>query len=330
MAAADLKIYLDSVTAANQRDVPYYSNTTGTVISGGASGTLAWSTNGDKRGWGRIDGSFYCYYELEVVNATTIQVKRSDQLGDSTTENVSVVAGNSYTTLVHGVTVPLNGTLTAGHIARVYPAVFALDNSTFYVPRGAAGDPQDMYVNNPGTVTHKESYLRIARGTWFNNTTNTPVQEFNSTVIAPTVDTYAVTISNGTSGGTKKYTFTGTFNTYVVDNCAADTTYDISTSGLTFKTSTPLPANTDTATCYVDGLADALELAPDNAGVPGTWVTWNGTDGVLLPLNRAGFSDKQIPAAQTITVWMRANPGVSHTIGRGNAKFYCDSQLAET
>lgn len=329
MAVAELEVYLTSVTTANRRDKPYYSNSTGTVISGGAAGILSWASDGDRRGWARIDGSYFAYYELEVVNATTIQVKRTDQLGDTETENVTVSAGTTVTTLVHGVSVPLNGTLTAGHIARVYPCVFALDANTYYPVRGEAGDSIQMLVYNSGTVTHKESYLRIIRGTWWKNTINTPLAEFNSTIVNPTVDTYLVTIEDGTVSG-KKYVFTGTHNTYEVDDCATATTYDIGASGLTFKTPGSLPVNTDTATCYVDGLADGLELAPDNGGVPGTWVVWDATDGVKIPLNRAGFSDKQIPAAQSITVWMRFNGDASFTIGRGVARFETTSRLAET
>lgn len=330
MASAPLEIYIDSVSAANRRDVPYYSNTTGTVISGGASGTLSWADDDDRRAWARIDGSGYAYYELEVLSSTSIRVYRTDQLGDTTTEDVTVTAGQTYTTLVHGVSIPLNGTLTTGHKARVYPAVFIQSGGVYYVPRGAASTAQDMYVYNPGTVTHKVSYFRIGRGTWWKNTANTPIAEFHSTIINPTVDTYAVTISNGTSGGTKKYTFTGTYNTYNVDNCAINTTYNIGASGLTFKTPGTLPVNTDTATCYVDGLADGLEAAPDNSGTPGTWVTWDSTDGIKLPLNRPGYSDKQIPAATTIQIWIRSNTTSLHTIGRGLARFYCDSQFAET
>lgn len=326
----DPQIYINSVTAANRRDVPYYSNTTGTVIDGGATGVLDWAVNNDRRAWGRIENDGDLYYDIEVLTPTSLRVYRVNKLGDMATEDFTVSAGTSYDTLVHGVTVPLNSSLTPGDRARVYPGIFVLDSNSMYVERGSAGDSDSGYVHNPSPdVTLKESYLVIGRGTWFENTAGTPLASFGASIPNPIVDTYAVTISNGTSSG-KKYTFTGGIGPpVVVDNCAAATEYNIGSTGLRFRTPNSLPGNTDTATAYVDGLADAMELAPDNAGVPGTWVTWDDSEGVRLPLNTPGEDDRQIPPGQSIKFWYRCNPASDHQIGRGVFRVLVDAARAE-
>jgi hypothetical protein len=258
-------------------------------------------------------------------------VYRTTEDGDLTTADFTVTAGATYTTLVHGVSLTLAGTLTTGHKARVYPAVFTLDGGLFYSVRGETGDSVKLAVYNPGSVTHKVASFRVGRAAWFENTSGTALAAIHigrDTILA---DEYALTISNGTSSG-KKFTFTGANNTYIADN-VANSAINVPLSGtidtgLTFDAGSA-PGNTNTATLHVSDLADALQLAPDNAGAPGTWVSWNDTTALSIPLNRPGYTDQQVPAAQTIFLWVRANPDITQPLGRGIARMYPRSHKAE-
>lgn len=331
MAWAELEIYLTSVATANRRDQPYAANTTGTVINLTGGSILDWADDNDRRGWGRIDGSYYCYYELEVTDTNEITVYMSDELGDTDTAVHSVSPGATYTDLVHGVSIELHSSLTIGHKARVYPAIFALDDNTMYLPRGEAGDNVAMYVYNSGTITHKLAELRLGRGGWFSNDTNTPLDAININLDTVIADTYAVTIA--ANGSNWDVTFTGSLNTYEATDVAAGATDvdmdDTATTGITFDLNAGVSA-ADEATVYISDFADGLELAPDSSGSPGTWVEWSGTTGLQIPLNRAGYSDQQIPASQSIACWLRWNGAVDHPIGRGVARLYTKSYQAET
>lgn len=332
MAFEDLEIYLTSALTANRRDKPYAVNTVGSPLDfgGGSSGLLEWAADDNRRSWGRLDGSQLLYYELEVLSATSIRVYRTTLLGYSTTEDVTVSAGSTVATLVHGVSVVLAGTLTAGHKARVYPAIAVLDSNLFYLVRGESGDNVRIVVRNPGTESHVVSSLRVGRAAWYVNNTGSPILGVHTLLDTVTPDVYAVTITNGTSSG-KKYTFTGVVNTYTADNVAEGATSvpldDVATTGVTFDAGTGL-LNTQGATIYVSDLADGLQLAPDNAGTPGTWVSWNDSTALSIPLNVAGSSDQVIPAAQTITAWVRWNGDALHPVGRGLAKMYTRSHEA--
>ena len=111
-AYEDPRIYEDSVAADQRRDVPYYENLVGTVISGGATGVLAWA-NSNRKAWGRKDADGDLYYELEVTASGQITVRHATELGDDTTTVVSSLSpSTSYITLVPGVTVPLHSSLT--------------------------------------------------------------------------------------------------------------------------------------------------------------------------------------------------------------------------
>lgn len=325
MAYSDPKLYRLSVAAANRRDVPVYTNTTGALLS-----AVAWAADGNRKGWARYDSSSdISYWEIEATNSTTVTVRSKTKLGDDlTTTGVTVAASTTYTSIIPGVSITMAGTITTGHISRVYAADYLTDADTVFCPRDQAGDNIKFIYENPGTTDHMLVYVIVGRGTYFEHTSGTPLDGFRSTVVNPTADTYAVTIADGSVSG-KEVTFTGTYNTYVVDNVALGSTANaIGASGLTFDLDAAA-GNTDTATCYVTDMADAVELAPDSAGTPGTWVTWNATLGVKLGLSRPGYSDLLVPAGQTITFWARLNPAVTHTLGRANARMYASIQRAE-
>jgi hypothetical protein len=232
------------------------------------------------------------------------------------------------TTLVHGVSITLAGTLTPGDKASVWPAIFALSGNNFYVIRGVAGSNVKLAIYNPGDVSHYLAELRLGRATWFTNSAAAgPLAGVRAVLDTVVADVYAVTIEAGTNSGLK-FTFTGTYNTYTADDVATGSTDNpldnSATTGITFDV-TALGSTIQTATIYVSDLADGLELAPDNAGTPGTWVSWNNSTGLQIPLNRAGYSDQLIPAAQTIYAWVRWNGDVSHPMGRGLARLYMRS-----
>jgi hypothetical protein len=334
MAWAPIQIYEgSSVVPANRRDVPYGVNTIGSMLDygGGSSGEVPWSDDNDRRGWGRIDGSGFCYYELELLSPTSLRCYRVDELGDATTEDFTVAASASYDNIVHGCTITMAGSLTTGHKARVYPAGFTLDGGTYYVVRGGNGDSMAYCAYNPGDVTHKIASIRVGRGLTWENTSGTPMVAVHIGSDIILVDKYALTISAGTVSG-KKFTFTGTGNTYIADNVANDATNvpfddDVDT-GLTFDAGSA-PGNTDTAVVVVSDLANGMELAPDNSGVPGTWVVWNEATALSIPLNRAGYTDQSVPGAQTIAFWVRVNPSGSQALGRQVARMYPHSHKTE-
>ena len=325
------RIYLGSVAAAARRDVPYFANTTGTVIAGGATGTLGWATSGNRRAWGRIDGSFYDYYEIEALNSTSVRVYSVDRLGELTTADYTVAAGGTYVNLVPGVSIHLHSSLTAGNKARVYPGIFLLDDGSFYIPRGSAGDAVLLAINNPGDVDYLRAYGIVARAAFHENSSGTPLDAVNVTLVNPIADTYAVTISAGTTSG-KKVVSVGTYHTYTADNVPLGATdhplHDLSDTGIVFNLNAAA-ANGNTATIEVSDFADAIELAPDNGGTPGTWVPWDAVLGVKCPLNRPGYDDKRVPGSQTIYVWIRLNAGDSFNIGRGGARLKVDYTRAE-
>lgn len=333
MAYADLEIYLSSVATANRRDKPYAINTTGTVIDfgGGSSGILDWAGDNNRYAWGAKDGSNLLYYELEVTATNEITVTRTDELGDSTTEVFTgVTPGGTVTDMVHGVSIDLNSSLTIGHIARVYPGFFMLDTAgSFYIERGTAGDDTELKVYNSGTVTHRNSELRVGRAGWYENTSGQAVAGIDYTSDIAIADVYAVTVA--ANGGNWDITFTGSLNTYTATNIAAGTsavTWDSGDPGFTFDLDATV-TGTDTATVTISDLADALELAADSSGVPGTYTAWSDTTGLQQALNRSGYSDQAIPASTTITVWARINPDVTHPVGRGVARLYTQSFKAE-
>lgn len=333
MAWLNGRIYVTSANAANRRDVPYYSNTTGTVISGGVTGVLAWDSSGNRKARGRIDGSYFLYSDLEVLSSTSIRVYETTEDGDTTTRDVTVAAGGSYTTLIPGITVPLNGSLTTGHIARVYHGIFALDGNTFYNERGADGDSILLVYENPGTITHKLTEVKAGRSMWFDNTSGTPLLGINPVAdaagnyVAP-ADVYALTVANGTVSG-KKLTFTGVSNTYEIDNVANSSTGNVLDGPGLFTVNVGTLANTDTATVVVSDYADGLEMAPDSAGSPGTWIPWSDATGISLAINRAGYTDQQVPTLQTVNFWMRFSGDITHPIGRGVALLIAVARQAE-
>lgn len=331
-AYEDPQIFEVSVTADQRRDLPYYENTTGTVISGGATGVLAWANNFDREARGRKDADGDLYYELEVTNAGEISVYHADELGDDDTTVVTGLSpSTTYETLVPGVSVPLHSSLTIGDKARIYPGSFMTNSGgAFYTPIDEASAWKKYAVPNTGaSVSWKQCNIVVSRGHQYDNTSGQPIARFESTVVNPTADTYAVTISNGTSSG-KKFTFTGTYNTYVVDNVAAASNDNaIGASGLVFDAGAA-PANTDTATCYVDDMADVVEICPDNAGSPDTGdiYTWNSSTGVVMPISPAGQTNQVCPAGQTMYFWMRVNPGPTFAIGRGLSYVKCSVMRA--
>lgn len=331
MAFEDLRIYLDSVATSNRRDKPYYENTVGTVIDGGATGILDWAADNNRKAWARIDASSFAYYELEVLSPTSIRVYSVTEVGDETTTDVTVAASSTYTNLVDGVSVPLHSSLTPGDKARVYPAIFVLENATMFPERGETGDTVELAINNPGTVTHNRTELAIGRGGYYENTAGQVLAAIHFDVINPTADVYAVTVEAGT-GSDFKVIFTGTHNTYSADNVVAGTTGvaldDVAATGLRFDLDIAVQIG-DTATLVVSDFADALELAPDNAGSPGTWVVWNDVDGLLLDLTATGSALGQVPASGTVIAYLRGNPDISHNIGRGLARLYTISFRAE-
>lgn len=333
-AYEDPQIFEVSVTADQRRDKPYYENTTGTVISGGATGVLEWASNFDRRAWGRKDADGDLYYELEVTDVGEITVRHADELGDDTETVVTGLSpSTTYSTLVDGVSVPLHSSLTIGHIARVYPGSFMTNSGgAFYTPVGEESAWKKYAVPNTGaSVSWKLCQIVVARGYWHENTSGSAIARIESNVVNPTADAYAVTISNGTNPGTKKFTFTGTYNTYVEDNIAAASTDNaIGASGLVFDAGAA-PANTDTAVVYVDDQADVVEICPDDgAGSPDELniYTWNPSTGVVMPISPAGATDQVCPAGQTMYFWGRVNPGGSFTIGRGLSYWKCDVQRA--
>lgn len=317
-----LKLYFDSVTAANNLEEPYHSNVLGTVIS-----AVAWANNGDRECRGRLDSSnARLYYGFEVLSSTSVRVTSATDGGDETVSNdYTVAAGLTYENLVPGVAVTLNLSLTAGHTAKVYVGAMA-DDDSLYIVRGAPSGERQLIVKNPDlTATARLCKLRIGRHVEFENTAGSPLADFyvKTGTPNPAVDTFAVTISNGTSSG-KKYTFTGSGGTYVADNCAINTVYDLESTGLRFLTPGTLPSNSDTATCTVHELADALQLAPDVAGVPGTWVDWDSVDGVLLDLVPAGETQANIVPGGYVSCWMRANPADDHVPGEQYARIWIE------
>jgi hypothetical protein len=330
-AYEDPRWYEDgTVSASQRRDVPYYENTVGALIDGGATGTLDWASNGNRKAWGRKDADGDLYFELEATTATNVRVYHATETGDDTYTDVTVAAGGTYDELVPGVDITLESSITVGHKARVYPGSFLLDNSTMYCPIDQAGDwIRYVYINPGSSVAHKLCAARVIRGTWFDNLSGSAIDGFRSTIPNAIADTYAVTIANGTSSG-KKVTFTGIHNTYIVDNVTPGTTgRAISTTGLTFDLAASVN-NTDVAVCEVSDAADVVEICPDDDGSPdeANLVTWDDELGVYLPLSPAGASDQVNPAGGLIYYWMRANPGPSHGIGRGQALHYIDVQRA--
>ncbi len=307
-----------------------------TSLVGTLIASVAWASDGNRKGWARFDApSELAYFEIEALSATTVEVRAKTKLGDDTTGSspYTIAAAGVYTNLIPGVSITFSGTITTGHKSRVWAADYMLASNGIYIPRGAAGDWQKWYYENADAVDHYLATVIAGRGTWWENTSGTALAGLRAIIVNPIADTYAMTISNGTPGG-KYFTFTGGINTYESNNISALSTanpFDDDTStGLTFDAGSA-PGNTDTATVYVSDLADCLEMCPDNAGSPdtGNLVAWDASLGVYLPLSRAGYSDRIIPAGQAIPFWIRANPGALHTIGRGNARLYPDYQVAE-
>jgi hypothetical protein len=325
------KLYVDSIAAANRRDVPSLTSVTGSLIA-----SVAWAADGNRKGWARYDpATELAYFEIEALSATTVEVRAKTKLGDDTVDSspYTIAAAGVYTNLVPGVSITFAGTITTGHKSRIWAASYMLASNAIFVPRGSAGDWQKWYFENADAFDYMLTAVIAGRGTRYENTSGTALAGLRAIVVNPVADTYAMTISNGTPGG-KYFTFTGGLNTYESNNISALSTAnpfdDDTTTGLTFDAGSA-PANTDTATIYVSDLADCLEMCPDNAGSPdtGNIVTWDASDGVVHPVSRVGYTDQLIPAGGTRAFWIRANPAAGHAIGRGNARLYPYYQVAE-
>ena len=335
MAYADGQIFITSVTAANRRDVPRFENTTGTVITGGAAGDLSWAADGNRKTRARIDGSYFAYNQLEVLTGTSIRVYETTLQGDTTTRDVTGLSpGGTYTTLIHGVSITLHSSLTAGHIAKVYIGIFPLDANTFYNIRGEDGDSVKLYYYNPGTITHALSSIKAGRAGWFDNSSGTPITNFNligdasGNYIAP-ADVYALTVANGSLSG-KLITLTGALGTFTADNVANSATGVTFSGSIGFTLDVGTLSNTNTASITISDYADALELAPDSAGSPGTWVAWSDATGINLPISSAGESDQLVAAAESVAFWVRCSPDITHPIGRGVAFLMAKSYQRES
>ena len=330
MSFENLEIYQGSVSAANQRDLPYGENTSGDVIdfAPSSAGVLAWADDNSRRALGRLDGSGFLYYGLEVTDTNEITVTRVSTLGALATDVVAVTPGNSYDTLVDGVTIPLASSLVVGSTAKVYAGLYLLASGGLFLQRGQAGDSATMLLFNPGTEDHAQVSVCVGRGFDYSGDA---LESVAAVLINPIADTYAVTVSTGTSSGFK-YTFTGTHNTYVSDNVAAGSTgnpvSDSAATGLTFDCPAGV-STSSTGTLHVSALADGLQLAPDNAGVPGTWVSWNNTTGLLIPANVAGRTDQRVAASESVKFYMRWNGAIDHPLGRGWARLYTASLKLE-
>lgn len=286
--AADLIIYRDAAGA--ERDDLHYTNGIGAMI-GAASILESGLTQGRE-------------YTLTYQAAGTLMtVETVDEHANTTSWAVVVAPLGTYDeTLVPGVSITLGAALNDG------------DNSTMYTGRafedsGAAGIIQagnnsvteSYYVKNEGADVAMACHMRVYPKATFANTVNAPILAVREMSQALVADVINMTVSAANPGPLYDFDVTsggGLFAPFTIVDVTPGAWTEIIT-GLEFKCDDPMLVNDEGDITMHVGPAQ-VELAVDNAGVPGTW-----TSAGQLGLSSPGETDLRIDPAETIRCWAR-------------------------
>lgn len=286
--AADLIIYRDA--AGTERDDLHYTNDIGAMIAA-ASILESGLTQGRE-------------YTLTYAAAGTLMtVETQDDQGNTTSWNVVVAPLGSYDeTLVPGVNITLGAALNDGDQSTVYTGrTFEDAAADGVIKAGENSVTESYYVKNEGADVARQCYLRVYPKATFVNTTNTPIIAVRELIQALAADVINMKVSAVKAGPLYDFAVTsggGLFAPFTLTDVSPGVWTEIIT-GLEFKCDDPMVVN-DEGDITVHVGPSQVDLALDNAGVPGTW-----TSSGQLGLSSPGETDLRIDPAEAIRCWVR-------------------------